>query len=115
MAHDANLITTKMFCFTISLIKLVFYCFFKAAGVLAQIERSTKKRQGVEWSQEEEDKFKSKVVEAYEREASPYFSTSRLWDDGIIDPADTRKVVGLCLSASVKPVPDDTKYGVFRM
>lgn len=48
MAHDANLITTKMFCFTISLIKLVFYCFFKAAGVLAQIERSTKKRQGVE-------------------------------------------------------------------
>ncbi|RWR92571.1 methylcrotonoyl-CoA carboxylase beta chain, mitochondrial [Cinnamomum micranthum f. kanehirae] len=87
----------------------------QAAGVLAQIERSTKKRQGVEWSQEEEDKFKSKVVEAYEREASPYFSTSRLWDDGIIDPADTRKVVGLCLSASVKPVPDDTKYGVFRM
>lgn len=87
----------------------------QAAGVLAQIERSTKKRQGIEWSKEEEESFKSRVVEAYEKEGSPYFSTARLWDDGIIDPADTRKVVGLCLSASVKPVHDDTKYGVFRM
>ncbi|XP_077224047.1 3-methylcrotonyl-CoA carboxylase [Tasmannia lanceolata] len=87
----------------------------QAAGVLAQIERGTKKRQGIEWSQEEEEKFKGRVVEAYEREASHYYSTARLWDDGIIDPADTRKVIGLCLSASMKPTPDETKYGVFRM
>ncbi|KAI3945160.1 hypothetical protein MKW92_038399 [Papaver armeniacum] len=87
----------------------------QAAGVLAQIEKSNKKKKGIEWSTEEEEKFKNKVVEAYEREGSPYYSTARLWDDGIIDPADTRKVLGLCLSASVKKVPEETKYGVFRM
>ncbi|XP_043709820.1 methylcrotonoyl-CoA carboxylase beta chain, mitochondrial isoform X2 [Telopea speciosissima] len=87
----------------------------QAAGVLAQIEKSNKKRQGIEWDQEEEEKFKARVVEAYEKEGSPYYSTARLWDDGIIDPADTRKVLGLCLSASTKLVPEETKYGVFRM
>lgn len=87
----------------------------QAAGVLAQIERSNKKRQGIEWTEVEEDKFKNRVVEAYEREGSPYYSSARLWDDGIIDPADTRKVLGLCLTASVKSVPEETKYGVFRM
>lgn len=69
----------------------------------------------MQWTKEEEEKFKSEVVEAYDKEGSPYFSTARLWDDGIIDPSDTRKVIGLCLSASTKPVPQDTKYGVFRM
>ncbi|XP_072992279.1 methylcrotonoyl-CoA carboxylase beta chain, mitochondrial [Typha latifolia] len=87
----------------------------QAAGVLAQIERNNKKRQGVEWTKDEEESFKGRVVEAYEREGSPYYSTARLWDDGIIDPADTRKVLSLCLSASAKPIPEDTKYGVFRM
>lgn len=87
----------------------------QAAGVLAQIERSNKKKQGVEWNEEEEEVFKSRVVEAYEKEASAYYSTARLWDDGIIDPADTRKVLGFCLSASAKNVPEETKYGVFRM
>ncbi|MCL7037603.1 hypothetical protein MKW94_030619 [Papaver nudicaule] len=87
----------------------------QAAGVLAQIEKSNKKKKGMEWSSEEEEKFKNRVVEAYEREGSPYYSTARLWDDGIIDPADTRKVLGLCLSASVKNVPEQTKFGVFRM
>ncbi|KAJ0976005.1 hypothetical protein J5N97_017970 [Dioscorea zingiberensis] len=87
----------------------------QAAGVLAQIERSNKKRQGIEWSSEEEEEFKGRVVEAYEKEASPYYSTARLWDDGIIDPADTRKVLGFCLSAAIKNTPEDTKFGVFRM
>ncbi|KAG4401153.1 hypothetical protein AAZX31_07G196800 [Glycine max] len=87
----------------------------QAAGVLAQIEKGNKKRQGIQWSKEEEDKFKGKVVEAYEREASPYYSTARLWDDGIIDPADTRKVIGLCISASLNRAIENTKYGVFRM
>ncbi|XP_020100241.1 methylcrotonoyl-CoA carboxylase beta chain, mitochondrial [Ananas comosus] len=87
----------------------------QAAGVLAQIERNNKKRQGIEWTKDEEESFKGRVVEAYEREGSPYYSTARLWDDGIIDPSDTRKVLSLCLSASVKPTPEETKYGVFRM
>ncbi|KAF8772848.1 hypothetical protein HU200_005234 [Digitaria exilis] len=87
----------------------------QAAGVLAQIERNNKKRQGVEWTKDEEEAFKAKVAEAYDREASPYYATARLWDDGVIDPADTRRVLSLCLSAAAKPVPEDTKYGVFRM
>uniref|UniRef100_A0A0E0QJ69 methylcrotonoyl-CoA carboxylase n=2 Tax=Oryza TaxID=4527 RepID=A0A0E0QJ69_ORYRU len=99
----------------------------QAAGVLAQIEKNNRKRQGVEvlskmitfaltqWTKDEEEAFKAKVVEAYDKEGSPYYSTARLWDDGIIDPADTRRVLSLCLSAAAKPVPEDTKYGVFRM
>uniref|UniRef100_K3YI12 CoA carboxyltransferase C-terminal domain-containing protein n=1 Tax=Setaria italica TaxID=4555 RepID=K3YI12_SETIT len=87
----------------------------QAAGVLSQIEKNNKKRQGVEWTKDEEEAFKAKVAEAYDREASPYYATARLWDDGIIDPADTRRVLSLCLSAAAKPVPEDTKYGVFRM
>ncbi|XP_015944893.1 methylcrotonoyl-CoA carboxylase beta chain, mitochondrial isoform X1 [Arachis duranensis] len=87
----------------------------QAAGVLAQIEKANKKKQGIQWIKEEEEKFKEKVVEAYEREGCPYYSTARLWDDGIIDPADTRKVIGLCISASLNRATQDTKYGVFRM
>lgn len=87
----------------------------QAAGVLSQIEKGNKKKQGIQWNKEEEEKFKAKVVEAYEREGSPYYSTARLWDDGIIDPADTRKVIGLCVSASLNRATENTKYGVFRM
>ncbi|KAL5231509.1 hypothetical protein ABZP36_030285 [Zizania latifolia] len=87
----------------------------QAAGVLAQIEKKNRKRQGVEWAEEEEEAFKAKIMEDYDKEGSPYYSTARLWDDGIIDPADTRRVLSLCLSAAAKPVPEDTKYGVFRM
>ncbi|KAL7118979.1 hypothetical protein ACP275_02G034800 [Erythranthe tilingii] len=87
----------------------------QAAGVLAQIERGNKKKAGIELSKEEEEKFKAGVVEAYDREGSAYYSTARLWDDGVIDPADTRKILGLCLAASTKNKPESTKYGVFRM
>ncbi|KAL6546106.1 hypothetical protein OROGR_009980 [Orobanche gracilis] len=88
----------------------------QAAGVLAQIERGNKKKAGIEWSKEEEAKFKAGVIEAYNREGSAYYSTSRLWDDGIIDPADTRKVLGLCIAtASMNRKAESTKYGVFRM
>ncbi|KAK6159334.1 hypothetical protein DH2020_006648 [Rehmannia glutinosa] len=87
----------------------------QAAGVLAQIERANKKKAGIQWSKEEEEKFKAGVVEAYDREGGAYYSTSRLWDDGVIDPADTRKVLGLCLAASMNRKPESTKYGVFRM
>ncbi|XP_010530770.1 PREDICTED: methylcrotonoyl-CoA carboxylase beta chain, mitochondrial [Tarenaya hassleriana] len=87
----------------------------QAAGVLSQIEKANKKRQGIKWTEEEEEGFKKKVVDAYEREANPYYSTARLWDDGIIDPADTRKVLGLCLSAAANRPLEDTRFGVFRM
>ncbi|EOA18589.1 hypothetical protein CARUB_v10007161mg [Capsella rubella] len=87
----------------------------QAAGVLTQIERATKKRKGVKWTEVEEEAFKNKTVDAYEREASPYFSTARLWDDGVIDPSDTRKVLGLCLSAASNRPLEDTRFGVFRM
>lgn len=69
----------------------------------------------LQWTTQEEETFKAKVEEAYEKEGSPYYSTARLWDDGIIDPADTRKVIGLCISASMNHSPEETKYGVFRM
>lgn len=70
----------------------------------------------MQWSKEEEEKFKEGVVEAYDREGSAYYSTARLWDDGVIDPAHTRKVLGLCLdAATVNRQPEPTKYGVFRM
>ncbi|KAH7866827.1 hypothetical protein Vadar_025516 [Vaccinium darrowii] len=84
----------------------------QAAGVLAQIEGGNKKKQGIQWTKEEEEKFKAKVVEAYDRESSAYYSTARLWDDGIVDPADTRKIIGLCISASTNRPPEPTKYGV---
>lgn len=87
----------------------------QAAGVLSQVEGAKKKKQCVKWTKEEEEEFKAKVVEAYEREGNPYYSTARLWDDGIIDPADTRKVIGLCISASLNRPAEDTRYGVFRM
>ncbi|XP_049409332.1 methylcrotonoyl-CoA carboxylase beta chain, mitochondrial [Solanum stenotomum] len=87
----------------------------QAAGVLAQVERATKKKRGIQWTKEEEEKFKAEVVEAYDREGSPYYATSRLWDDGIIDPADTRRILSLCISATLNRGPEATKYGVFRM
>ncbi|KAL9671841.1 hypothetical protein QQ045_009414 [Rhodiola kirilowii] len=87
----------------------------QAAGVLSQIEKANKKKLGVQWTMEEEEAFKAKVVEAYEKEGSPYYSTARLWDDGVIDPADTRRVLGLSISAALNRSPEDTKFGVFRM
>ncbi|XP_073270699.1 methylcrotonoyl-CoA carboxylase beta chain, mitochondrial [Primulina huaijiensis] len=87
----------------------------QAAGVLSQIERANKKKAGIQWSEEEEEKFKTGVVEAYDREGSAYYSSARLWDDGVIDPADTRKILGLCVTASTNRKPEGTKFGVFRM
>ncbi|CAM8994112.1 unnamed protein product [Rhodiola kirilowii] len=87
----------------------------QAAGVLSQIEKANKKKLGVQWTMEEDEAFKAKVVEAYEKEGSPYYSTARLWDDGVIDPADTRRVLGLSISAALNRSPEDTKFGVFRM
>ncbi|KAI3509514.1 hypothetical protein L1887_24847 [Cichorium endivia] len=87
----------------------------QAAGVMSEIEKSKKKKEGIQWTKEEEEKSKAKFVEAYEKESSAYYSTARLWDDGIIDPADTRKIIGLCISASNNRTPETTRFGVFRM
>ncbi|MCT4655398.1 MAG: methylcrotonoyl-CoA carboxylase, partial [Cohaesibacter sp.] len=67
------------------------------------------------WSQEEEAEFKAPIQAKYEEEGHPYYATARLWDDGIVTPAETRRVLGLAFSAAINaPVPE-TKFGVFRM
>ncbi len=87
----------------------------QAATVLATVTRMKKERDGEKWSAKEEEEFKNPIRETYEKEGHPYYASARLWDDGIIDPADTRKVLGLALSASLNAPIEDTTYGVFRM
>jgi 3-methylcrotonyl-CoA carboxylase beta subunit len=87
----------------------------QAAGVLATVRRENLEAEGKRWSAEEEAQFKKPVLEQYEREGHPYFATARLWDDGIITPGETRRVVALALSASLNaPIPEP-RWGVFRM
>jgi 3-methylcrotonyl-CoA carboxylase beta subunit len=87
----------------------------QAASVLATVRRDGMEAKGETWSMEEEEAFKAPIRRQYEEQGHPYFATARLWDDGIIDPADTRRVLALGLSASLNaPIPD-TKFGVFRM
>ena len=87
----------------------------QAASVLAQVKRDQLSRQGQAWSLEEENTFKAPIIEKYNVEGSPYYSSARLWDDGIIDPKDTRKVLGLALVASLNAPIAETQFGVFRM
>ncbi|MDH5434185.1 MAG: methylcrotonoyl-CoA carboxylase [Gammaproteobacteria bacterium] len=87
----------------------------QAANVLAQIKKDNFQKQGVEWSAEEESQFKQPIEAMYEKQGHPYYASSRLWDDGIIDPADTRKVLALGLSACLNAPVEETKFGVFRM
>ena len=87
----------------------------QAASVLATVKRDGIERRGGAWSAEEEASFKQPIRDLYEAEGNPYFSTARLWDDGIIDPADTRRVLGLALSASLNAPFGDRGFGVFRM
>jgi 3-methylcrotonyl-CoA carboxylase beta subunit len=87
----------------------------QAANVLAQVRRDNFDSQGTVWSGEDEEAFKAPIRRQYETQGHPYYATARLWDDGIIDPADTRMVLGLGLSASLNaPIPE-TPFGVFRM
>ena len=87
----------------------------QAASVLATVRRDGMERRGEDWSAEEEEAFKAPIREAYEAEGSPYYSTARLWDDGVIDPADTRRVLGLSLAASLNAPLGERGFGVFRM
>lgn len=87
----------------------------QAASVLATVKRDGIEGKGGQWSAEEEEAFKAPIRNQYEHQGHPYYATARLWDDGIIDPADTRRVLALGLSAALNaPVPE-TKFGVFRM
>ena len=74
-----------------------------------------RRREGKEWTVEEEDALKKPIIARFEAEGSPYFSSARLWDDGVIDPTDSRKVLGLSLSASLNAPIQKTKFGIFRM
>jgi 3-methylcrotonyl-CoA carboxylase beta subunit len=87
----------------------------QAAGVLATVQRDNFERAGKTWSTDDEAAFKKPTLDKYEVESSAYYSTARLWDDGIIDPKDTRKILGLSFSAALNETPEPTKFGVFRM
>ena len=87
----------------------------QAAGVLAQIKRDQKEAKDEHWSDAEEAAFKQPILDDYERQGHPYYASARLWDDGVIDPADTRMVLGLSLSASLNKPIEDSRFGVFRM
>jgi 3-methylcrotonyl-CoA carboxylase beta subunit len=87
----------------------------QAASVLATVQRDNHEAAGREWSAEAEEAFKAPIREQYETEGNPYYATARLWDDGIIAPSETRRVLALAFSAALNaPVPE-TKFGVFRM
>ncbi|WP_394756920.1 carboxyl transferase domain-containing protein [Rhodoferax sp.] len=87
----------------------------QAASVLATVRRDGLEAKGGQWSTEEEEAFKAPIRRQYEEQGHPYFATARLWDDGIIDPADTRRVLGLGLSAARNAPIEDTRFGIFRM
>ena len=87
----------------------------QAASVLATLRRDNLQSQGQPWSTEEEEAFKTPIREKYEREGHPYYASARLWDDGIIDPVDTRQVLALGIAASLHAPILDTRFGLFRM
>ena len=87
----------------------------QAAGVLSQIKRDQIEREGGDWSTDEEAQFKQPIIDSYEHQGHPYYASARLWDDGVIDPAETRNVLGLAISASLNKEIEETKFGVFRM
>ena len=87
----------------------------QAASVLANVKRDNTQAQGKTWNQKEENAYKQTIRDQYEQQGHPYYATARLWDDGITDPADTRTVLGLGLSAALNVVIPETRFGVFRM
>jgi 3-methylcrotonyl-CoA carboxylase beta subunit len=87
----------------------------QAAMVLSQVRRDNIEANGRKWSLEEEEEFRAPIRAQYEEQGHPYYATARIWDDGIIDPADTRHVLGLALSAAANAPIEPTKFGIFRM
>jgi 3-methylcrotonyl-CoA carboxylase beta subunit len=87
----------------------------QAASVLATVKRDGIEAKGGQWSADEEAAFKRPILEQYEHQGHPYYASARIWDDGVIDPADTRRVLALALSASLNAPIEDLRFGVFRM
>jgi 3-methylcrotonyl-CoA carboxylase beta subunit len=87
----------------------------QAANVLAQVRRDGMEARGENWSEADEEAFKAPIRDQYEHQGHPYYASARLWDDGIIDPADTRRVLGLGISAALNAPIEETRFGVFRM
>jgi 3-methylcrotonyl-CoA carboxylase beta subunit len=87
----------------------------QAASVLATVKRDGIEAAGGDWSQLAEEQFKAPIRAQYEHQGHPYYASARLWDDGVIDPADTRRVLGLALSASCNAPIEPNRFGVFRM
>ena len=87
----------------------------QAASVLATVKRDNIEAMGGDWNAEKEVAFKQSVLDQYEQQGHPYYASARLWDDGIIDPKDTRMVLGLGISAALNAPIEDSKFGLFRM
>lgn len=87
----------------------------QAAGVLATVRQDVMARDGKAMTPDEEKDFKQPILDLYEKQGHPYYASARLWDDGVIDPADTRMVLGLSISATLNAPIEETKFGVFRM
>lgn len=87
----------------------------QAASVLSTVKRDQYEAAGQEWSQAEEDEFKAPIIQRYDDQGLPYYSTARLWDDGIIDPRDTRRVVSMALEVCSRAPLNDPQFGLFRM
>ena len=87
----------------------------QAAGVMAMVQGASLAKKGKPWSEQEQQDFKAGVVDDYDRMGNPLYASARLWDDGIIDPRDTRDVLGLSLAATLNAPVEQTHFGVFRM
>jgi 3-methylcrotonyl-CoA carboxylase beta subunit len=87
----------------------------QAASVLSTVKRDGIEAAGKTWSAEEEESFKAPIRDQYESQGNPYYASARLWDDGIIDPADTRRVLGLGLAAALNAPIESGRFGIFRM
>jgi 3-methylcrotonyl-CoA carboxylase beta subunit len=87
----------------------------QAAHVLTQVKEEQHARHQLDWSSQEREQFMQTIRQAYENKANPYYASARLWDDGVIDPRDTRRVLGLCLSSCLEAPSKTTQFGVFRM
>lgn len=87
----------------------------QAASVLATVRRDAVEAKGGVWSAEEEDAFRASIQAQYEEQGDPYYATARLWDDGLVDPAQSRRVLGLSLAVTLNAPVLPTKFGIFRM
>ena len=87
----------------------------QAASVLATVKRAQLEASGGNWAAAEEEAFKQPIREQYERQGHPYYASARLWDDGVIDPLETRRMLGLCLAAVRNAPEEETRFGLFRM